>query len=91
MVEQRSTNTETADASRMEYLLGALRSLSQQDPPPALREHLGFSHTSDWADWCGDRWQPRAGLRSWLRPALVVALLPVIGFLAVLVVHISPV
>ncbi len=40
MVEQRSTSTETADAPRMEYLLGVLRSLSQQDPPPALRDRL---------------------------------------------------
>ena len=47
MVEQRPTRTETADAPRMEYLLGALRSLSQQDPPPPSGTVSGFCRTSD--------------------------------------------
>jgi len=52
MVEQRSTRTEATDASRMEYLLGALRSLSQQDPPPALRETSQASVVPAIAGWC---------------------------------------
>ena len=81
MVEQRSTSTETTDGSRMEYLLGALRSLSQQDPPPALRERLRLLSYQRLRT--GVEPAARAGLRSWLRPALVAALLTVIGFLAV--------
>jgi hypothetical protein len=85
MVEQRSTSTETTDASRMEYLLGALGSLSQQDPPPALRERL--RHLSYQRLRAGGEPEARAGFRSWLRPAFVVATLAVIGFLAVGVAH----
>ncbi|MDX6457192.1 MAG: hypothetical protein QOE55_889 [Acidobacteriaceae bacterium] len=85
MVEQRSTSTETTDASRMEYLLGALTGLSHQDPPPALRERLRLlSHQRLQA---GVEPGARAGFRSWLRPAFVVALLAVIGFIAVRVAH----
>jgi hypothetical protein len=85
MVEQRSTSTETTDASRMEYLLGALRSLSQQDPPPALRERLRLLSYQRLR--AGVEPGARAGFRSWLRPAFVVALLAVIGFIAVRVAH----
>jgi hypothetical protein len=85
MVEQRSTSTETTDSSRMEYLLGALRSLSQQDPPPALRERLRLLSYQRLR--AGVEPGARAGFRSWLRPAFVVALLAVIGFIAVRVAH----
>jgi hypothetical protein len=86
MVEQRSTSTEPPDAPRMEYLLGVLRSFSQQDPPPALRDHLRL--LSD--QRLRGRVEPvrQADLRSWLRPAFVVALLIVIGCPAVGVVNI---
>ncbi len=85
MVEQRSTSTETTDASRMEYLLGALRNLSQQDPPPALREHLRLLSHQQLR--MSVEPEARAGFRSWLRPAFIVALLAVFGFLAVLVAY----
>ena len=90
MVEQRSTNTETTDASRMEYLLGALRTLSQRDPPPALRERLrllSYQRLRTGVEPRRRLGSPRAGLRSSLRPALVVALLTVIGFLALRVAY----
>ena len=87
MVEQRSTSTETADAPRMEYLLGVLRSLSQQDPPPALRDRLRLLSYQRLGGGVGP--VARAGLRSWLRPALAVALLILIGSLAVVVVSIQ--
>ena len=85
MVEQRSTRTETTDASRMEYLLGALTGLSQQDPPPALRERLRLLSYQRLRT--GVEPGARADFRSWLRPAFVVALLAVIGFIAVRVAH----
>ena len=85
MVEQRSTRTESTDASRMEYLLGALTGLSQQDPPPALRERLRLLSYQRLG--AGVEPEARAGFRSWLRPAFVVALLSVIVFLAVRVAH----
>jgi hypothetical protein len=90
-VEHRPTRTETADAPRMEYLLGALRSLSQQNPPPALRDRLRLlSHQQLRAGVEPGRRLaiPRAIRRPWLRLAFVAALLIVIGSLAVLVVNI---
>jgi hypothetical protein len=91
MVEQRPKRTETADAPRMEYLLGALRSMSQQDPPRALRDRLSllsYQRLRGGVELGRRLGSPRAGLRPWLRPALVAALLIVIGSLAVLVVNI---
>jgi hypothetical protein len=91
MVEQRSTSTETAEAPRMEYLLGVLSSLSQQDPPPGLRERLRLLSYQQLGGEVGPGrrlGRPRAGLRSWLRPAFAAALLIVIGSLAVVVVNI---
>jgi len=90
MVEHRPTRTETADAPRMEYLLGALSSLSQQDPPLALRDRLSllsYQRLSGGVEPGRRLGSPRAGLRPWLRPALVAVLLVVIGFLAVRVAH----
>jgi hypothetical protein len=89
MVEQRPTRTETADAPRMEYLLGALRSLSQQDPPPALRDRLrllSYQRLQAGVEPGRRVGSPRAGLRPWLRPAFVAGLLIVIASLAALVV-----
>lgn len=91
MVEQRSTRAESADAPRMEYLLGALSSLSQQDPPPALRDRLrllSYQRLRAGVEPGRRFGSPRAGLRPWLRPAFAAALLIVIGSLAVLVVNI---
>jgi hypothetical protein len=91
MVEHRSKRTETTDAPRMEYLLGALSSLSQQDLPPALRDRLrllSYQRLRAGVEPGRRLGSPRAGLRSWLRPAFVAALLIVIGSLAVLVVNI---
>jgi hypothetical protein len=85
MVEQRSTSTETTGASRLEYLLGALRSLSQEDPPPALRERLRLLSYQRLR--AGVEPGARAGFRSRLTPAFV-ALLIVVGSLAVLVPHV---
>ena len=90
MVEQRSTSTKTADAPRMEYLLGVLRSLSQQDPPPALRDRLrllSYQRLRSGVDPVRRPGSPRAGLRSWLTPALAVTLLILIGSLAAVVVY----
>jgi hypothetical protein len=86
MVEQRSTSTETG-ASRLEYLLGALRSLSQEDPPPALRERLRLLSYQRLR--AGVEPGARAGFPSWLTPAFVVALLIILGSLAVLVLHVQ--
>src|ERR1700722_432046 len=91
MMEQRSTSTETADTPRMEYLPGVLRSLSQQDPPPALRDRLrllSYQRLRSGVELVQPPGSPRAGLRSWLRPALAVTLLILIGSLAVVVVNI---
>jgi hypothetical protein len=84
MVEQRSTNTETG-APRMEYLLGALRNLSQEDPPPALRERLRLLAYQRLR--AGVEPGARSDFRSRLIPAFVVALLIVLGSVAVLVLH----
>src|SRR5258708_1362622 len=91
MVEKQPTRIETSDAPRMEYLLGALRGLSQQDPPPALRYRLKlllYQRLRGGVEPGRRLGSPRAGLRSWLMPAFAAALLIVIGSLAVLVVHI---
>jgi hypothetical protein len=88
MVEQRSTSTEDTDASRMEYLLGVLRSLSRQDPPPVHGDRLrllSYQRLRDRVQPVRRLGSPRTGLRSWLRPASVAALLSVIGCLTVVV------
>jgi hypothetical protein len=86
MLEQRPKPT--ADAPRVEYLLGVLRSLSQPGPPPALRDRLellaferlrGGARLGPWA---------RSPFRSRLRPAFAAALLIVIATVAALVAYV---
>jgi hypothetical protein len=81
----------TADAPRVEYLLGVLRSLSQQGPPPALRDRLellAFERLRGGAELGRRLRSPQEGLRSWLRPAFVVALLAAIGTVAAVVAYV---
>jgi hypothetical protein len=88
MLEQRPNPT--ADAGRVEYLLGVLRSMSQQGPPPALRDRLellSFERLRGGGK-LGPR--PRSPIRSLLRPAFAAALLIVIGTVAALVAHVHP-
>jgi hypothetical protein len=72
----------------MEYLLGVLRSLSQQGPPPALRdrlERLSFEQLRGGAKLGPRR---RSPFRSRLGPAFAAALLIVIGTVAALVAYV---
>ena len=85
-MEQRSTSTETTGAPRLEYLLGALRNLSQEDPPPALRERLRLLSYQRLR--AGVEPGARAGFRARLTPAFVIALLIILGSLAALVLHV---
>lgn len=88
-MEQRAKRTETANA-RVEYLLGALRSLTPQDPPPALRDRLqllSIERLRGGAERGRRFGRPQAALQSWFRPALAFALLLAIGSAAVLVVY----
>jgi len=91
-VEQRSKRAETADAPRVEYLLGVLRDLSQQDPSPALRDRLELLSAKQLKGGGADFGKPirgaQSGLLSWLRPAFVVALLMAIGIVAAFVAHV---
>jgi hypothetical protein len=83
MLQQRPKPT--ADAPRVEYLLGVLRGVSPQGPPPALRDRLELLAVERLrgGSKLGRRvLSPQEGLRSWLRPAFVVALLIAIGTVA---------
>lgn len=82
MVEQRLKPAETADAARVEYLLGLLRRLSPQDPPDSLRDRLELLSFERL------RGRPQPDLQWWLRPAAVVALLIAIVTIAVLVAYV---
>jgi hypothetical protein len=89
MLQQRPKPT--ADAPRVEYLLGVLRGLSQQGPPPALRHRLelvAFERLRGGSKLGRRALSPQDGLRSWLRPAFVVALLVAIGTVAALVAYV---
>lgn len=89
-MEQQAKLTETADAPRVEYLLGVLRSLPPQEPPPALRDRLqllSIERLRSGAELGRRSGTPQPGLQSWLRPALAFALLLAIGSAAVLVVY----
>jgi len=81
----------TADAPRVEYLLGVLRSLSAQGPPPALRDRLellAFERLRGGSELGRRLLGPQERRRSWLRPAFVVALLVAIGTVAALVAYV---
>jgi hypothetical protein len=81
----------TADAPRVEYLLGVLRSLSQQGPPPALRDRLELLALERLrgGSKLGRRLRsPQEWLRLGLRPAVVVALLVAIGTVAAVVAYV---
>jgi hypothetical protein len=87
IVEQRPKGTETP---RVEYLLGVLRSLSPQDPPPALRDRLqllSIERLRGRAELGRRFGRPQPGFQSWFRPALAFALLIAIGSAAVLVAY----
>jgi hypothetical protein len=93
MVEQQSKRTKTADASRVEYLLGVLSGLSQHDPSPALRECLGLLSSERLRDGSeSGKWFGRApsGLLPWLRPVLVVSLIIALGMATSFVVYFRP-
>ncbi len=82
MVEQLPKRAETADAARVDYLLGVLRMLSPQDPPAAQRDRLELLSSERL------RGRPRPDLQWWLRPAAVVTLLIAIVTIAVLVAYV---
>jgi hypothetical protein len=89
MLQQRPKPT--ADAPRVEYLLGVLRGVSPQGPPPALRDRLELlaGERLRGGSKLGRRvLSPQEGLRSWLRPAFVVALLVAIGTVAASVAYV---
>ncbi len=86
-MEERAKRTETAAASRVEYLLGLLRGLPQHDPPPALRERLEQLSSERLRDRVVSGKQvdnARPGVLLWLKPALLVALLAALGIAATL-------
>jgi hypothetical protein len=88
MMEQRPKRTEAADVPRVEYLLGLLKHLSQQDASPALRDRLevlSSTRLGNGSELRKPLAKARSGLLLWLRPALVFALLVAIGIVAVLV------
>ena len=86
MLEQRPKPI--ADAPRVEYLLGVLKSLSQPGPAPALRDRLellAFERLRGGAK-LGPR--ARSPFLARLRPAFAAALLIVIATVAALVAYV---
>ncbi len=73
-MEQRSKHTASADASRVDYLLGVLSTLSQDDPPPALRARLDLLSSTRLSN---------GPLLLRLKPTYALALLAAILFTAV--------
>jgi hypothetical protein len=88
MVEQRSKRTKTEDTLRVDHLLGLLSDLSQRAPSPALRERLAvlasqrLNENSEYA-----RSSKVRRLLVWPTPALVAAVVVVIGLATVLTIH----
>ncbi len=77
-MEQRSKHTPSADAPRVDYLLGVLSALSQDDPPPTLRGRLELLSSR----------RLRNGPRPLrLKPVFAAALLIAIGITAVFTAH----
>lgn len=90
MAEQRLDRAETAEAPRVEYLLGVLRGMPPEDPSPALRDRLELLSTKQLRGGAKSGKQlgrARSGVLLWLRPAFVV-LLVAIGIGAAFVVHV---
>jgi hypothetical protein len=88
LVEQQSKRTETPDAPSVEYLLGVLRGLPQQDPSPELRDRLHLLSITRLREGAELVRQP--GLRPWFRPAFVVALLIAIASVTMVVTDVRP-
>jgi hypothetical protein len=74
-VEQRSRQPASGDAPRVDYLLGVLSRLPQDDPPPALRARL---------ELLSSRRLRNGPLPLRLKPIFAIALLAAIGITAVL-------
>ena len=90
MSEQRSKRTETDNASRIDYLLGLLRDVSQRDPSSALRERLVALASQRLKENPDNAKRPRANGRrrlASLTPVFAAALLVVAGFAMAFVVH----
>ncbi len=75
-MEQRSKQNASGDA-HVDYLLGVLSRLSQDDPPPALRARLGLLSSR----------RSRSGLLLRLKPVFALVLLVAIGITAVSIAH----
>jgi hypothetical protein len=88
MLEQRPEPTETDDVPRVEYLLGVLRSLSQQGPPQVLRERLELLASERLRSGAKAGPRLRSPFRSWRRPAFAAALLILFGTVVALVAHV---
>jgi hypothetical protein len=87
MVEPHSKRTEHGDVSRVEYLLGVLSGLAQNDPAPAIRERLELLARRRLRVRVGpgkplDR---HSGFLRWLWPAFAAALLIILGTTATFV------
>lgn len=90
MLEQPSRRTEAEDDSRVDDLLCLLADLSQQSPPPALRERLGALAARRLSENPDDAVRPVGKDRrapTWLKPAFAAALLLTIGLTTVFVIH----
>lgn len=90
MSEQQSKRMEAEDGSRANDLLGLLSDLSQQDPPPALRERLAALAASRLGENPGNAERPAGKgrrTRTWLKPTLATGLLVVLGLTTVFVIH----
>jgi hypothetical protein len=78
MAEQRAKRADNATASRVDYLLGLLSAHSQDDPPPALRGQL---------ELLSSRRLRNQGVLLRFEPVFAVALLIVVGVVAISVAH----
>jgi hypothetical protein len=88
MWEWRSKRTRSEDTFRVDYLLECLRSVSNNDPSPALRERLRDLSSQRLQEKFASTKKPQDGLHMsliWLRPMLAPILLITIGFTAALV------
>jgi hypothetical protein len=82
MWEWRSKRTRSEDTFRVDYLLECLRSVSNNDPSPALRERLRDLSSQRLQEKFASTKKPQDGLHMsliWLRPMLAPILLITIG------------